>query len=401
MADEGKISLTLSVVNLIKNIVGTSILAASNGVAHSGVVPSIVICIIFAIISGLTFGLMGVLSGEGNPSSYRGVCERYIHPKSGVWIDLLMAFYTFPACIAYSVFLCDCVQVMLLGLSPAAADEFYSTRYFICIVVTFGVLLPLCCVSQFQKLTFTSLIGLAAIIYCYIFVSIDLANNAAAIDASRIVQNALWWPPSGSVLGLFHMADIYASCFVVQYNSAKFFSGLKNPTPQRFFKMSLTTNAIVVLFCASFAVLGFARFGPATPDNLLVGYSGAYAVWIATCVSVVSTYPFVFDAGRNSFISALEGFKMKPKTLFWATTLFWVPLLSLSAIFITSLSFIVGLSGCICGMTVGFTLPGLVLANRARMNREPIRRIAMGYILMITGIFLTVVGLVSIFVNPT
>ena len=383
-----------SVMNLIKNIVGTSILAASYGVARSGVVPSIIICLIFAVLSGLSFGLIGSLSGESDiksTPSYRGVCEKYIHRKSGVWIDLLMAIYTFPACIAYSVFLTDCIRIML-----PSEDLFVTSRTFICLMLTFTILLPLCCISSFRKLSFTSLIGIGSILYCYIFVSTDLAKNSDP----QIVQSALWWPPSGSLLGFFPMANIYASCYVVHYNSAKFYKDMQNPTPRRFYAVSLLSNAFVFIFCGSFAVLGFARFGPDTPANLLVGYSGAYAVWIATCVSVITTFPFVFDAGRNSFISALEGFKLAtPNTLFWATTLFWVPVLTLSAIFITSLSHVVGVSGSICGMTVGFTLPGLIFANRARMKQQSRLYVILGYTLMVLGMILTVVGLISMFVS--
>lgn len=393
------IPIELSVLNLFKNIVGTSILSLSFGVSCSGVIPSVAICISFALLSGLTFAFIGTLCVESETATYRGICEKYIHPKTGVWIDLLMAVYTFPACTAYSVFLYDCIRVMLVDFAPQAQYEFYTSRAFIGIILSFFVLLPLSSISKLDKLTFASIFGVVALIYCYIFVAYDLAQNADSINSSKIIQDALWWPPSGSFLGLFPMANIYASCYVVQYNAPKFFKELKNPTKMRFYSLSLVSNFIVLLFCGSFAVLGFARFGNDTPDNLLVGYSGAYAVWIATCVSVITTYPLVFDAGRNSFMSALDGFEFPRRTLYWATTLFWVPILSLSAIFIPSLSLVVGISGSICGMTVGFTLPGLIFANRAKVKGQPYARIFLGYALMITGLFLSVIGLISMFVQ--
>jgi amino acid permease len=390
-----RVGIPLSVLNLIKNIVGTSMLSMSFGVACSGVIPSFIICILFAILSGFTFGLIGLLCGEAKVDSFRGICEKYIHPKAGIWVDVLLAVYTLPACIAYAIFVCDCVHKMLDSLIPTAAGSFLTSRAFIAIVLTLVVLMPLCCITRLDKLTFTSLIGIAAIIYCYIFVAVDLGRNS---DIAFPLTNAMWWPPSGSVLGFFPMANIYAACYLVQYNAPKFFHSLRNPTSTRFFSVSFISNAIVALFCGSFAVLGFSRFGLTVPDNLLVAYDNAYIVWIATCVSLITTYPFVFDAGRRSLMSAMSGYNQK--RIFWTSTLVLIPLFSLIAVFIDSLGLVVGLNGSLCGITVGFTLPGLLFAKRAKLIGNRRQELA-GYFLMVFGILMTTLGVVSIFLHVT
>lgn len=389
----------ISILNLVKNIVGTSMLSMSFGVACSGVVPSLVICIAFAILSGYTFGLLGVLCGEAKADSYRRVCEKYISQKVGVWIDVLMAIYTFPACIAYSIFVCDCMRKMVLDLAPDVAGEFYTSRAFIGILLTVGLLMPLCCITRLESLTFTSVLGIAAIIYCYVFVAHDLATTADSVDASGTIANALWWPPSGSLIGLFPMANIYAACYLVQYNSPKFFYELKRPTSRRFFTLSYSANAIVAVFCGSFAILGFARFGLGTPDNLLVGYDKAYAVWVATCVSLITTYPFVFDAGRRSTMSAFRGnSRFTEKQIFWGCTFILIPIFATIAIFVDSLSLVVGINGSLCGMTVGFTLPGFLLVKRSQVRGSQ-RGVYAGWTIVVFGILMTVLGMVSIFIH--
>ena len=393
------VSMPISVLNLIKNIVGTSMLAMSFGVACSGVVPSIIICLLFAALSAFTFGLLGVMCAEVKVESYRGLCERYLGQRWGVWIDGLMALYTLPACIAYSIFVCDCMRKMIVDLAPSAAHEFYTSRIFIGIILTIGILLPLCSLSELQSLTFTSVLGLAAIVYCYVFVSMDLAKTAYDVNAGSIVANALWWPPSGSILGLFPMANIYAACYLVQYNSPKFYFELKDASPRRFYTLSFTANAIVAVFCGSFAILGFARFGLATPDNLLVGYDGAYAVWVATCVSLITTYPFVFDAGRRSILSAVHGHcRLSQRKVFWISTIVLIPLFAIIAFFVDSLSLIVGINGSLCGMTVGFTLPGVLFLRRAQLTKDR-RGVWIGAVVIVFGILMTVLGMVSIFIH--
>jgi amino acid permease len=396
--EKHRVGIPLSVLNLTKNIIGTSMLSMSFGVACSGVVFSVVICLIFAVLSAYTFGLIGQLCGEAKVQTFRGVCEKFIHPKAGVWTDVLLAVYTLPACIAYSIFVCDCMRKMIVHLAPAMSGNFLSSRAFIAIVLTVCILMPLCSISRLDKLTFTSIIGIAAIIYCYVFVAVDLGQNT---DQAYPLSKAMWWPPSGSPLGLFPMANIYAACYLVQYNSPKFFHELRNPTRFRFFSVSFITNAIVAVFCGSFAILGFARFGLSVPDNLLVAYDQAYVVWVATCVSVITTYPFVFDAGRRSLLSALSGWKhYNERKFWWIITTVLIPVFSLIAVFIDSLGLVVGLNGSLCGITVGFTLPGLLLARRARMHKNRKQEIA-GYILTVFGVLMTVLGLLSIFLHVT
>ena len=395
----GHVSLGLSILNLLKNIIGTSMISMSFGIACSGVMPSIFICILFAVLSGYTFGLLGILCGEARVDSYRKLCEKYIGQRVGVWIDVLMALYTLPACIAYSIFVCDCMRKMLVDMIPYAADEFYTSRAFIGLVLTVGVLLPLCSLSKLDSLTYTSLLGIGAIIYCYIFVAIDLSKNADTVNATQTVMDALWWPPSGSVLGLFPMANIWAACYLVQYNSPKFYQEMKNPTKKRFFTLSFSTNAIVAVFCGSFAIMGFARFGLGTPDNLLIGYDKVYPEWIATCVSLITTYPFVFDAGRRSLMSALEGHEFwTPRRIFWTSTFVLIPTFSIIAIFVDSLSLVVGINGSLLGMTVGFSLPGYLLVKREQIKKRP-RGVLIGWIIVVFGILMSILGMLSIFIH--
>ena len=395
---EHKVGIPLSILNLVKNIIGTSMLSMSFGVACSGVIPSVAICTIFAVLSGFTFALIGFLCAEAKQDSFKGICEKYIHPRAGLWVDILLAVYTLPACIAYAIFVCDCVHKMLDSLVPEAADSFWTSRAFIAIVLTVCILLPLCCITRLEKLTFTSVVGIAAIVYSYIFVAVDLAQNT---DISFSLSSAMWWPPSGSILGLFPMANIYAACYIVQYNAPKFFHELKNPTRQRFLAVTFGTNTIVALVCGSFAILGFARFGLTVPDNLLVAYEKAYIVWTATCVSLITTYPFVFDAGRRSLISAVQNcMQVDAKKIFWLSTFSLIPLFSLIAVFVDSLGLVVGLNGGLCGMTVGFTLPGLLLVMRARAQAKRQQEIA-GYGLMAFGVLMTGLGVTSIFLHLT
>ena len=110
----------------------------------------------------------------------------------------------------------------------------------------------------------------------------------------------------------------------------------------------------------------------------------------------------MFDAGRRSAISAIEQWKpsISSNLVYWLCTLILIPIFSLIAVFVDSLGLVVGLTGSLLGITVGFSLPGLLLARRARLIGNK-RQEILGYCLMSFGILMTVLGVTSIFLHVT
>ena len=390
-----------STLNLIKNIIATSMLTMPYGTSLSGVFPSIIMCMVVGSLSAFTFGLLGLLCGESKVVTYRQLCEKYLGKKIGNFIDLMLAAYTLPCCIGYVCFVCDCMRVMLVELTEAP-DAFYTSRTFIGLVLSVTILLPLCSTDKIHALTWTSILGLGAIIYCYIFVAVDLGQQANSDELWRLVSLNLWWPPSGSPLSLFPIANIYAAAFLVQYNSPKFFYELANPTKKRFMTVSYSAVAFVVVFCTTFAVMGFARFGFSTQGNLLKGYSRAYAAWVATSVSLITTYPFDFDGGRRSVISIVKQQwpNTNDKKIFWIATLVMIPIFTAISVVVHDLSIVIGINGAVFGITTGFTIPGLLVWKKAGLDQDKSKKIA-GACIAGFGICMSILGLVSIVINYT
>jgi sodium-coupled neutral amino acid transporter 11 len=398
-------SLNSSIPNLVKNLIGASMLAMPYGVSVSGLFPAVVLCILIGSLSAYTFAFLGIACGEAKVDTYRQACEKYLGHRGTTIIDIILVLYTLPCCLGYGVFVCDCMRTMLVEIFPRSADEFFTSRAFIGIVMTVFILLPLCSFRKIQSLTLTSVLGLGALLYCYIYVAVDLAENSDVIASN--IEGSFWWPSSGSFIALLPVCNIFSACFLVQYNSPKFFFELRNPTNKRFWILSYVSTAIVILFCGSFAVMGFARFGVKTPGNLLTSYSGAYAVWIATSLSLITTYPFDFDAGRRSVVSMLTGMKpwLTEERVFWGSTFILIPVFSAISALVDNLSIIVGMNGSLFGVTVGFTIPGLLLYRKVSMEQEAGRANVqiwtkwLGLFISILGFFMSILGFSSLFIK--
>lgn len=91
---------------------------------------------------------------------------------------------------------------------------------------------------------------------------------------------------------------------------------------------------------------------------------------------------------------------IRSNIVYWACTLCLIPLFSLIAVFVGSLGLVVGLNGSLLGNTVGFSLPGLLLARRARIIGSKPQEFA-GYALVVGGVFMSILGVISIFLHVT
>jgi amino acid permease len=387
----GSSSMISSVVNLIKNILATSMLTMPYGTSLSGIIPSVIICVLIGCLSAYTFAEVGVLCGRTKISSYRELCEKFLGAKIGVLVDVMLAGYTLPCCIGYVCFVCDCMHAMLLEL---VGEHVLVSRWFIGLILSVFILIPLCSTDKIHALTWTSLIGIGAVMYCYVFVGVDLGRQDSAFVESNI-RSAFWAPPSGSLLGVFPIANIYAAAFLVHYNAPKYFWELRNRSSRRMMYLSFSAVVAVILFCGSFAIMGFTRFGLSTPGNLLKGYVSAYAAWITTSVSLITTYPFDFDGGRRSVLNLIrsQNWGWSDAKLFWTCTLVMIPIFTTVSVLVENLSIVIGINGALFGITTGFTLPGLVLW---RAGHGWVGLVIAGF-----GTCMSVLGLVSVFIHST
>jgi amino acid permease len=399
-----KSGLTISIVNVIKNMVGSSILPMPYGVRLAGVVPSVVIALLSGILSTWTFGLMGELCESSAHTSYRALVEYYVDNRWGPWIDILVALYTFPSCLSYHVSVLGCMEAMLQSMTdPSNWDLWYMQRWFFSIVLSVVFVFPLCCTDKLHFLSYASVLGIAAILYCYVFVAVDLDSNSESIFIDQF-ESAIWWPPSGNVLAMLPIANIFAACYLAQYNAPTFYESLERKTTRRFWFVSNFSTGIVFLFCISFAIMGFARFGFTTPGNILLSYQRAYGQWIAISVSMIATYPLVFDAGRRAVITAVRFWSQRfpQKQIFWATNWTIVPLFTVVAIWLKDLETVVGLSGALLGNLVGFIIPGILLIYKNKVDGVADRFYHhnwLGWALVVIGAVLTVVGTAATFMS--
>lgn len=222
----------------------------------------------------------------------------------------------------------------------------------------------------------------------------------------------------------FVLLSMFSTSFITHYNAPRFYSELKNPTPERFANVSMTAFFISMLFFILVMGSGFLTFGATAQSFVLNNYSprDSLAIYarLATGLAVITGYPFTFAAFRDNLQDLWNGDQTLPRhstalqnkedDFFLRTVILLGTITTLSLLF-DDVGVVVGISGALFGSWLLFIVPGMM--NLAFFQRQMQFRLAttkMGlkrptwsmpqqiemawnYVLVGIGVILMVVGL--------
>ncbi|GMI41085.1 hypothetical protein TeGR_g3742 [Tetraparma gracilis] len=367
----------------------------------------------FAAAAGIV-GAAGVLGWYGLHSMARarevsgvsGSSLREVHAGLGLpfaWVSTLAPLLlTAGCCLFYSAFVGDIYHSLL---SP-----FSLPRPFVLSLFSSLVLLPLCLLPDLSSLFYSSLVGLAGVLYTALFSlarALDGSYNPGgprfalmeALDRPDLLSAPLPKTPlfrvSGGTLVLVNMACVAFAC---HYNGVKYYAELKDRTVRKFsFTMSLSFLSVYAVFL-SMMFSGASSFGSAAQPLLLNNYHpsldrGASAARALTGVAILSGYPLMF-AGLKEALFDLLGIRDKgwhPKA---AASVLSLALITTLACFVTEhdLGPILGVVGAVFGSAVVYVIPAVWNVRCAdsmplfRGERE------FNYLLGAAGVALAVMG---------
>jgi len=343
-------TLIVSIVNLTKNMLGAGMLSVPLGMALCGdLCLSVTLLLLAGAASGASFLMIGRCCRVTGEKTFRGICGSLLGPRS-IWVieSLIFANATF-ACIALVVLIGD-----FSNRSVSSLLSLEVPRSACIIFVGSFLLIPLSLLSSLESLKFSSLLGLFATLYTFLFVCADAFNS----------------PPRGAGVD-WHISALkswalFCTSFQCHYNAPRFFSELQNPTPGRFLLLTFLSFGGVTLVYLAFGLAGFRVFGTAVRGNVLESYEhatlGSMLAWLSMAVSLTFTYPLVFASLKES-IGGLCGRSR------WVTIL----LVSLTML-VASCDYDVSLFNAVKGATsaslLAFIIPPLLLIRATESTQR-------------------------------
>mmetsp|Transcript_29434 Transcript_29434/g.53916 ORF Transcript_29434/g.53916 Transcript_29434/m.53916 type:complete len:473 (-) Transcript_29434:147-1565(-) len=384
---EGTASMSTEIFNLVKGIVGVGVLSLPAGVAAFGdapsaLIPAIGLVVAFGALSGYCFSLIGRVCSYTGATSYRGAWDRTLGSATSSLPAWACTLQTFSATLAYSMVLGDTFQSLMqtVGISGIS-------RTTTILGITSFILLPLCLLKNLSSLAPFSLLGIIGMAYTTLAMAIRYFGKSyvgGALFLDQVIPNlrpsfgskgaASVLNPNASIL-----IGMLSTAYMAHFNAPKFYMELKDNTIARYNTVVGTSFGISIVIMALLTALGFLTFGSASSGLILNNYSTKDSLMslsrVAVAFSIVFSYPLAFVGFRDGTLDLLQvAPEKRTNTLLNQLTVSLLAVITVVALSVTDLSFVLSFGGATLGNALIYVFPALMFAKSVKQMGDDASR---------------------------
>ncbi|KAF4010335.1 hypothetical protein G4228_001663 [Cervus hanglu yarkandensis] len=365
----GTTSLGMSVFNLSNAIMGSGILGLAFALANTGILLFLVLLTSVTLLSIYSINLLLICSKETGCMVYEKLGEQVFGTTGKLVIFGATSLQNTGAMLSYLFIVKNELPSAIKFLM--GKDEEFSAWYvdgrLLVVVVTFGIILPLCLLKNLGYLGYTSGFSLSCMVFFLIVVIYKKFQIPCFVpelnSTSPNSTNADMCTPKYVT---FNSKTVYALptiafAFVCHPSVLPIYSELKDRSQK---KMQMVSNisffAMFVMYFLT-AIFGYLTFYERVQPDLLHKYQSKddlliLTVRLAVIVAVILTVPVLFFTVRSSL------FELAKKTKFnlcrhVLVTFILLVIINLLVIFIPSMKDIFGVVGVTSANMLIFILP--------------------------------------------
>ncbi|CAE7266252.1 Slc38a7 [Symbiodinium natans] len=364
---EGGMSEVQLLFNIVKNIVGEGMLSLPAGIAGgTGLLAGSLIAAAFSVLMGYTFSIMGRTCYATGETSHKDCAAKVSGPRLAQTMAVVLFIKTSFTCLAFAIVISESFARTLryFGLQGVLA-----TSQAAMLVIGFLVLLPLCLQKELRVLSYTSMIGCLGQVWVVLVMHIRYVDGSyrpgghfydlvAAKDKPDFSDGVNYWQSSAAT---FVLIGSLATAYIAHYNAPKYYSQLKDATPQKFTKVVAGAFGFSLLVYFWIMAVGYLTFGRAAEGLILNNYSEqdglVTAARMAISLAVIFAFPLGFTGFRDSMMSVFN----IPQERFLPVTLVLLSSIVIAACFLQDLGLVNSLGGAIFGALITLVFPGLLL----------------------------------------
>lgn len=365
----GTTSLGMSVFNLSNAIMGSGILGLAFALANTGILLFLVLLTSVTLLSIYSINLLLICSKETGCMVYEKLGEQVFGTTGKLIIFGATSLQNTGAMLSY-LFIVKNELPSAIKFLMGKEEEFsawYVDGRFLVVVVTFGIILPLCLLKNLGYLGYTSGFSLSCMAFFLIVVIYKKFQIPCFVpelnSTSPNLTNADMCTPKYVT---FNSKTVYALptiafAFVCHPSVLPIYSELKDRSQK---KMQMVSNisffAMFVMYFLT-AIFGYLTFYESVQSDLLHKYQSKddiliLTVRLAVIVAVILTVPVLFFTVRSSL------FELAKKTKFnlcrhVLVTFILLVIINLLVIFIPSMKDIFGVVGVTSANMLIFILP--------------------------------------------
>mmetsp|Transcript_66463 Transcript_66463/g.121124 ORF Transcript_66463/g.121124 Transcript_66463/m.121124 type:complete len:630 (+) Transcript_66463:54-1943(+) len=418
-ASGGTATVSSSIINLAKNIVGSGVLSLSAGIAAfsaagAGVLPATALLFGLGAASAYSFALVARVGNEVGATSYADVWNKTFGESTSIIPALTVCFMTLAAGLSYSIILGDSfASIASLAGLPAivCAPNTWILGLSACL------LLPLSLLRDLSALAVGSVIGTAGTIYTALFMCLRYVDRTYAAGGkfySVIAENARPLFSSGRPLinpAIFVLVSMLSSAFLAHYNAPKYFQELATPKDgsskaKSFNAMVAGAFGLAAAISASIMIGGFLTFGGASQGFILNNYATsdpfAFMARIGISASIIFSYPLNFVGLREGVLNILK-LDGRKNTIHIATTLILLCGMNGLSLVLKDLGLVCAVGGALLGSSLVYIFPALMFIQATRLKMKAdgeqvsaarLKEMYANYGLAGLGVVLAVIGII-------
>ncbi|XP_021072471.1 sodium-coupled neutral amino acid transporter 1 [Mus pahari] len=364
----GTTSLGMSVFNLSNAIMGSGILGLAFALANTGILLFLILLTSVTLLSIYSINLLLICSKETGCMVYEKLGEQVFGTTGKLVIFGATSLQNTGAMLSYLFIVKNELPSAIKSLmgEEDAFSAWYVDGRVLVVMVTFGIILPLCLLKNLGYLGYTSGFSLS----CMVFFLIVVIYKKFQTPCLNVEQNST---VSANVTDActpkyvtFNSKTVYALptiafAFVCHPSVLPIYSELKDRSQK---KMQMVSNisffAMFVMYFLT-AIFGYLTFYEKVQSDLLHKYQSTgdiliLTVRLAVIVAVILTVPVLFFTVRSSL------FELAKKTKFHLcrhvlVTIILLVIINLLVIFIPSMKDIFGVVGVTSANMLIFILP--------------------------------------------
>jgi amino acid permease len=335
---------------------------------------------VIGAISAYDFSLLGRICDETGAKSYRDAWVATVG-KSTSWITAFSStFSCLGANLAYSMILADTFQNLFLTVGIVL------TKTQTLLAVTGLVITPLCLLKDLSSLAPFSLLGIMGMVYTAIAMIYRYLDGSYALPAGKFLDSVIAQPSFGTKgasaalsPSSFIIISMLGSAYMAHFNAPKFYNDLIDRTVPKFNYVVKTSFTIsIALFCIMSGV-GYLTFGASSNGLILNNYSNGDTIMslssIAVALSIVFSYPLVFVGTRDGLLDlANVNVDQRSNTLLSQVTLVGLAVITIGAIILDDVSFVLSFVGATLGNALIYVFPALMFRRMVENMEDKVKQ---------------------------
>ncbi|DAA29883.1 TPA: solute carrier family 38, member 1 [Bos taurus] len=365
----GTTSLGMSVFNLSNAIMGSGILGLAFALANTGILLFLVLLTSVTLLSIYSINLLLICSKETGCMVYEKLGEQVFGTTGKLVIFGATSLQNTGAMLSY-LFIVKNELPSAIKFLMGKEEEFsawYVDGRLLVVVVTFGIILPLCLLKNLGYLGYTSGFSLSCMVFFLIVVIYKKFKITCSVpELNSTIPNSTNPDMCTPKYVTFNSKTVYALptiafAFVCHPSVLPIYSELKDRSQK---KMQMVSNisffAMFVMYFLT-AIFGYLTFYGNVQSDLLHKYQSKndiliLTVRLAVIMAVILTVPVLFFTVRSSL------FELAKKTKFnlcrqVLVTILLLVIINLLVIFIPSMKDIFGVVGVTSANMLIFILP--------------------------------------------